>query len=179
MLAGTMARQNKKDDWGGYGSKEAYVDAIKTGKVKMETMAGGNLKSLLGRAATALATPVRNLTRALGDDAAAQVMKGRSAAPNPAGRIVKVSKKADVYTPQGVFKGSDVFVKNPALTKNQIQGLIKAAETRQARDFARLAKSGQIGSTKGLAIGAAGGAGAVVAGQKIVKKARGGGKNKK
>jgi hypothetical protein len=44
----------KKDkDWGGYGSKAAYENAIKTGKVKMETGSAGGLKSLAVRAATA------------------------------------------------------------------------------------------------------------------------------
>jgi hypothetical protein len=170
----------KKDkDWGGYGSKAAYENAIKTGKVKMETMSAGGIKSLIGRAATTLATPVRNLVGRIGDDAAASVMRGRDAAPNAAGKIVRVSKKADVYTPQGVFKGKDVFVKKPALTNNQVQGLIKGAETRQAREFGRLAASGRKAAGVGLGVGAAGGGATVYGVQKVVKKARGGGKNKK
>jgi hypothetical protein len=185
MLAGTMARnapgkgKGPKSDWGGWGSKQAYQNAIMSGQVKTQVMAGGNLKGLLGRAATTLATPVRNLVSKIGDDAAASVLRGKGAAPNVSGKIVRVSKKADVYTPQGVFKGADVFVKKPALTQNQIQGLIKAADTRQAREFGRLAASGRKAAGVGLGVGAAGGAGAVVGGQKLVKKARGGGTKKR
>jgi len=42
-----------KSDWGGWGSKQALYNAIRSGQVKTQTMAGGNLKSLAARAVSA------------------------------------------------------------------------------------------------------------------------------
>jgi hypothetical protein len=196
MLAGTMARgapgkgKGPKSDWGGWGSKQAYQNAIMSGQVKRSEMGAGGARKLAAQAIGKLlgAPPVRTAIRNIGDDVADTLVRGLGKAPSGVGKIKKIPKKADVYTPQGVFKGSDVFVKKPNLTANQIQGILKAQSTRQANDWARLSAAGRRGAAAGGIGGAAGlygvqkGVGVakdVVSAAKQKKKARGGGKNKK
>ena len=192
MLAGTMAKAIKRgdssNDWGGYGSKAAYINAIASGQVKRSEMGVGGVKSLFVKAISSVlkTPPVKNAIRNIGDDVADDLVRGLGKAPSATGKTVRVSKQADVYTPQGVFKGKDVFVKKPDLTAKQIEGIAKAQATRQANDWARLSSAGR----RGAAAGGIGGAAGLYAAQKGVgyvkdavstakKRARGGGKNKK
>ena len=179
--------KSKNGDWGGYGSKQGYKDAIKSGKVKMETMAGGNLKSLLTSAATRLATPIRNTARTIGswaaeasDEVGTYVAKGA--------RTTKVS--GDVYTPKGVFQGKDVFISKPAVSAQKAAAVQKGLQTRAANIRAGQVRTGARASVVAGTAGAIGGAVAATEGvrvvkeniqtvKKVVKKARGGGKNKK
>ena len=185
-----MAPRKKNDDWGGYGSKQAYYDAIKSGKVKLSESGAGGAKKLAITAISKLlgSKPVRASIQNIGDDVAERLVRDLGKVPSASGKIKKVPKKADVFTPQGVFKGSDVFVKKPDLTAKQIEGILKGQATRQANDFARLADAGRRGAAAG-GIGGAAGLYGVQKGVGYVKdavsavdkkrKARGGGKNKK
>lgn len=175
-----MAKARKNNnDWGGYGSKQAYVDAIKSGKVKMETMAGGNLKSLLTSAATRLAAPARNVAQNIGSFVAETADEAARFVPKT-GRTVR--PKGEVFTPEGVFKGKDVFIKKPDLTSKQIAAVQKGLDTKAARQFAREFRVGTKGAGYGMVAGGATVAGAYELGgtvKKVVKKARGGGTKKK
>jgi hypothetical protein len=180
-------RGKKNDDWGGYGSKQAYVDAIKSGKVKTQTMAGGNLRSTLVAAATRLATPIRNTARNIGSWAAeASDEVGTYVARGP--RTSKVS--GDVYTPKGVFQGKDVFVSKPAVSAKKAAAVQKGLQTRAANIRAGQVRSSARASVLAGTFGAVGGAYAATEGvrvvkenvqvvKKVVKKARGGGTKKK
>jgi hypothetical protein len=187
-MARTSKRGDSSNDWGGYGSKAAYINAIASGQVKRSEAGVGGVRKLAAQAIGKLlsAPPVRKTIVNIGDDVADTLVRGLGKAPNPVGRTVKVSKKADVYTPQGVFKGADVFVKKPDLTVRQIEGIAKAQATRQANDWARLSSAGRRGAAAGGIVGAAGlygaqkGVGYVKDAVSAAKKrARGGGKNKK
>ena len=94
--------------------------------------------------------------------------------------------RGQVYTPSGVYEGRQVFIRKPILTENQIEGILKAQQTKAMRQFARDQRMGARAAKIGLGAGAVGGAGALHAGQtivenvkKVVKKARGGGAKKK
>jgi len=183
-------RKPKNDkDWGGYGSKDAYYKAIQTGKVELDE--GGLAKSKMAKLLLTVAKskalkPVRQTIYNIGESVADDLVSGLGKAPSSVGRILKVSKKSDVYTPQGVFKGSEVFVKKPNLTPKQLEGIWQGKLTRQENQANSLAAAARRGAVYG---GVAAGAG-IVGGQKAVetvkdiissanKKARGGGKNKR
>jgi len=185
-----MAPRKKNDDWGGYGSKQAYVDAIKSGKVKLSEGGVGGAKKLAVTAISKLlgSKPVRSSIQNIGDDVAERLVRELGKFPDEVGKIKRITKKADVYTPQGVFKGSDVFVKKPNLTAKQIEGILKGQATRQVNDYARLSNAARRGAAAGGIGGAAGlyvvqkGAGYVKDAVSAVDKkrtSRGGGKNKK
>ena len=179
-----------KSDWGGWGSKQAYVNAIKSGQVKRSEMGAGGAKKLAVTAISKLlgSKPVRASIQNIGDDVADRLVRDLGKVPSATGKIKRITKQADVFTPQGVFKGSDVFVKKPDLTAKQIEGILKGQATRQANDYARLANAGR----RGAAAGGIGGAVSLYAVQKGAgyvkdavsavdkkRKARGGGRNKK
>ena len=98
--------------------------------------------------------------------------------------------RGQVYTPSGVYEGRQVFVRKPVLTENQIQGVLKAQETKAMKEFARHVGTGARAAKVAGAAGALTGAAAYQQGENIVKglkaavsaakkKSRGGGKNKK
>lgn len=70
------------------------------------------------------------------------------------GRTARI--KGDVFTPQGVFKGKDVFVKKAPLTSKQISGVQQGMDTRAQNEFARQARIGAKGALYGGVAGAAG-----------------------
>lgn len=164
------------------------MDAIRSGKVQTSQMAGGNVKNLFVKAVSSVlkTSPVRRAVSNIGESVADDLVRGLGKAPSKIGKITKVAKNSDVYTPQGMFKGSDVFVKKPNLTPNQIEGILKSQATKQANDFSRLASAGR----RGAALGGVGGAAGLYGVQSAIgnardvaaaakKRARGGGKNKK
>ena len=176
-----------KSDWGGWGSKQAFENAIRSGQVKTDTMAAGNLRSTLIAAATRLAAPIRNTARNVGYWAAESADEAARFIPKT-GRVVRT--KGDVFTPEGVFKGKDVFIKKPDLTPKQIASVQKGLDTKAARVAAAQVRTGSraaiAAGTAGTIVGAAGATeGVRVVKQnigtvkKVVKKARGGGRNKK
>ena len=162
-----------KDDWGGYGSKQSYKNAIKSGQVKMEEGSIQGVKAAVTRAAvkvikSPVGAPLRRAITSVGDDVAERLVSSGKAAASKGGKVVKVAKKADVYTPQGVYKGAQVFIKKPQLTPGQIRGIEKAAATRQAKEFSRLAQAGRYGAAIGGGAGVVGTLGA----QKAINTAK-------
>ena len=175
-----------KDDWGGYGSKQSYTNAIKSGQVQLQQGAVGNWRAAAGKAVaqvikSPVGRPLRQAVTKIGDYAAGSVGAGAPRGASTAGKIVKVAKKADVYTPQGVYKGADVFIKKPSLTEKQIAGITKAAQTKADNAYKALAQAGRVGGAIGLGAGAAGTLGAqqaVKAVKNLVSPPNNGGKRK-
>lgn len=162
-----------KDDWGGYGSKQSYTNAIKSGQVPLQQGVVGNWRGTVAKVVSTVikspaGAPLRSAVTKIGDYAAGSVGSGVPRGASTAGKIVKVAKKADVYTPQGVYKGADVFIKKPALTEKQIAGITKAAQTKADNAYKALAQAGRVGGAVGLGAGAAGTLGAQQA-VKVVK----------
>jgi hypothetical protein len=120
---------------------------------------------------------------------------GSWAAPTPRGSVMPKSGtlkgvRGEVYTPSGVYEGKQVFIRKPALTDRQVEGILKAQETRAMREFARHrntgAKAAKVAGVGGAAFGWAANdqVGNIAKAVKSAvstanKKARGGGKNKK
>jgi hypothetical protein len=119
-----------------------------------ESGAGGLiLKGLTALAKSKAARPIANTAQSVGryvaeatGDAASFVVRQ--------GRTVKT--KGDVFTPEGVFKGKDVFIKKAPLTSKQIVGVQKGMDTRAANEFLRQSRIGAKGAVYGGVAGAAG-----------------------
>ena len=171
-----MARRNvgkglgPKNDWGGYGSKQSYQNAIKSGQVRMDQLGAQGLKAAATKVAVAvvkspIGAPVRRAVTRTGDYVAEMLTPNVKSAVNKGGKIAGLGKNTQVYTPEGVYKGSQVFIKKPALTPGQIRGIEKAALTKQAAQYEKLAQAGRYGAAIGGGAGVAGTLGA----QKAIK----------
>ena len=120
---------------------------------------------------------------------------GSYAAPEP--RIPTMPKggglkgvRGEVYTPSGVYEGRQVFIRKPVLTENQVQGILKAQETRAMRELASHTRTGATAAKIAGAVGAISGwaandaagnlAKSIKSAVSVAKKtSRGGAKNKK
>ena len=155
-----MAPRNPKtsNDWGGFGSKDAYYKAIKSGEVQTNELGAGGAKSLIIKGLTALAkskaaSPVRAGAREIGEF----VAEHSGQAKNYLGRGPRIEKvSGNVFTPQGVFKGKDVFVSKPAVSPDKAASVQKALDTRARRELARQTRIGAKGAAYGAVGGAAG-----------------------
>jgi len=159
-----MAPRKKDDDWGGYGSKQAYYDAIKSGKVKMETMAGGNLKSLLVSAATRFATPARNVTEAV-ERILPKVVRGVSDVAKNEQRVLSNMQRQISGKDLRKIQGLKQDDKGEILMQRYQNYYDDAISPQTGIKMQREAVSDVMKSTTGKL--------------RVVKKARGGGKNKR
>jgi hypothetical protein len=153
---------------------------------QIDTGGGNPLKGWIASGKKVVTRTVNNAARDV----------GRWVAPTPnaptmpkSGGGLK-SVRGEVYTPGGVYQGRQVFVRKPALTENQIEGILRAQQTKAMKQFSRDVGTGARAAKIAGAVGALGGSAATLQAQNIAsgvkaavsaakKKARGGGKNKK
>jgi hypothetical protein len=176
MIAGTMAK-----------TRATSNRKPRMSEQQMDTGGGNPLKGWI-------ASGRKVVTRSV-NEAARDV--GRWVAPTPnaptmpkSGGGLK-SVRGEVYTPSGVYQGRQVFVRKPALTENQIEGILRAQQTKAMKQFSRDVGVGARGAKLGAAAGALGGSAVTLGAQNIAssvksvvsaakkRSARGGGKNKK
>ena len=119
-----------------------------------ESGAGGLiLKGLTALAKSKAASPVRAGAREIGEF----VAEHSGQAKNYLGRGPRIEKvSGNVFTPQGVFKGKDVFVSKPAVSPDKAASVQKALDTRARRELARQTRIGAKGAAYGAVGGAAG-----------------------
>ena len=85
------------------------------------------------------------------------------------GDALKSLKGSEVFTPGGSYPGSQVFVRKPALTENQIQGILQAQTTKAVNQYMRDVKIGAKGAVYGGVAGVATTIGIQQGGREIIK----------
>ena len=132
-----------------------------------------------------------NTARNIGDFVADTTPVKNIGIPRSGG--IRSSGRGSVYTPSGVYPAKETFVTKPPLSENQIRGIMQGQLTKQQNYLGQISNAGRRGAGIGLGVGGVAGVGATLATQKalddarkaaagigkIVKKARGGGKNKR
>jgi hypothetical protein len=128
--------------------------------------AGFGLSGRLSNAKTKITKPIRNTATKIGESVA-PMPKG-PAMPRT-GDSLKSLKGSEVFTPGGSYPGSQVFVRKPVLTENQIQGILQGQTTRAVNQYVRDVKIGAKGAVYGGVAGVATTIGIQQGGREIVK----------
>ena len=100
--------------------------------------------------------PIRGTISKIGQSVADDLTSAYVKTPSVTRPTRSLSKNTQVYTPEGVFKGSDVFMKRPDLTERQIEGILRGQVTKLSNQHAKLAHAGRLGATYGGIAGVAG-----------------------
>jgi hypothetical protein len=128
---------------------------------------GGNpLPGFVASGKKIVTRPVRATATKIGEYVA-PIPKGPSMPRT--GDSLKSLKGSEVFTPGGSYPGSQVFVRKPALTENQIQGIIQGQTTRAVNQYVRDVKIGAKGAVYGGVAGVATTIGVQQGGREIVE----------
>lgn len=75
----------------------------------------------------------------------------------PSGKPKIVTTRGDVYTPGGMYTGKDVFIQKPALTNQQITGVVQGQITKAGTAAAQISGAARTGAKIGIGVGGSAG----------------------
>jgi hypothetical protein len=138
-----------------------------TSKEQQIDSGGGNpLPGFVASGKKIITRPIRATATKIGEYYA-PIPKGPSMPRS--GDALKSLKGSEVFTPGGSYPGSQVFVRKPVLTENQVQGILQGQVTKANKQFARDVKLGAKVSAYSLVAGSAGTIGVQQGGREIIK----------
>ncbi len=138
-----------------------------TSKEQQIDSGGGNpLPGFVASGKKIVTRPIRATATKIGESVA-PIPKGPSMPRT--GDSLKSFKGSEVFTPGGSYPGSQVFIRKPALTENQIQGILQAQTTKAVNQYMRDVKIGAKGAVYGGVAGVATTIGIQQGGREIIK----------
>jgi len=133
---------------------------------QVDTGGGNPLPGFVASGKKIVTRPIRATATKIGEYYA-PIPKGPSMPRS--GDALKSLKGSEVFTPGGSYPGSQVFVRKPVLTENQVQGILQGQVTKANKQFARDVKLGAKVSAYSLVAGSAGTIGVQQGGREIVQ----------